>query len=113
MFVHPQHHVHVEVNASDVEIGGADVGDVIGHDQLGVQPLLAIFVDLHAPAQQAAVAVPGGVDGDVVVRSGGGDDGGRAAFPNASQTPPETGVGGERGHGNTQDRKSTRLNYSK
>ena len=70
----PQHHLQVDVEAAVVEVGRADVDDVVDDRELGVELGRLIFVNLDAAAQQPAVAVPRGGDGRIIVGLGGGDD---------------------------------------
>ena len=63
----PQHDLEVDVDAAQVEIGRADVDDVVDNHQLGVQPAVLILEHPHPVAQHARIIVPGGGDGRIIV----------------------------------------------
>ena len=69
-----QHHLEIEIQAAEIEIGRADMHHVAHHDELGVKFFGQIFEHPHAVAQQAAIGVARGRDGGIIVRPRGGED---------------------------------------
>jgi len=86
--VNAKHDLHVDEQASEIEVRRADVDHVVDDRELGVELGRPIFEHLDAAPQQPGISVPCGRDRCIIVRPGRGDHA-RPAAPGNPSKPAE------------------------
>ena len=85
--VHSQHHLHVDEQASEVEVGRSHVDHIVHDRELRVQFRSLVLVHLHTASKQSRIGVPRRGDRRIIIGSGRGDHSGRAPASDPSEPP--------------------------